>query len=80
MGFYTKIMNISRIDLWWPYEDRLSLASEKPEINPLAEKTGLPRFYYDMEGKDEYEGKYPAPTFEEIINLIPEEKRILIGL
>jgi len=29
---------------------------------------------------DEYEKERPAPTFEEIINMIPEEKRILIGL
>lgn len=29
---------------------------------------------------DEYEGERTAPTFEEIVNMIPEEKRILIGL
>lgn len=28
----------------------------------------------------EYEGERTAPTFEEIINMIPEEKRILIGV
>lgn len=30
--------------------------------------------------QDEYEGKRSAPTLDEIINMIPEEKRILIGL
>lgn len=30
--------------------------------------------------KDEYEGTRPAPTFEEIVELIPAEKRILIGV
>ena len=29
---------------------------------------------------DEYEGKRSAPTFEEIINFLPEEKRIVIGI
>ncbi|MFA5151280.1 MAG: hypothetical protein WC554_01845 [Clostridia bacterium] len=28
---------------------------------------------------EEYLGTKPAPTLEEIINLIPEEKRIIIG-
>jgi hypothetical protein len=28
----------------------------------------------------EYLGEKPAPTFDEIINLIPEQKRIIIGL
>lgn len=28
----------------------------------------------------EYLGVNPPPTFEEIVNLIPEEKRIVIGL
>jgi hypothetical protein len=30
--------------------------------------------------QEEYEGTRLAPTFEEVVNLIPEEKRILIGL
>lgn len=29
---------------------------------------------------DEYEGKRTAPTFDEIVNMIPEEKRLVIGL
>lgn len=28
----------------------------------------------------EFGGQYKAPTFKEIINLIPEEKRIIIGI
>lgn len=35
----------------------------------------------DMEAlQEEYEGKRPAPTFEEIINMIPAEKRIVVDL
>lgn len=30
--------------------------------------------------REEYEGRWPAPTFEEIISLIPAEKLIQIGL
>ena len=30
--------------------------------------------------QEEYEGKRPAPTFEEIANMIPEEKRMTIRL
>lgn len=29
---------------------------------------------------DEYEGKCPAPTFEEIINMIPDETKIIIEM
>lgn len=30
--------------------------------------------------KEEYLGTRPAPSFEEIMDLIPEEKRIIIGI
>lgn len=30
--------------------------------------------------QQEYEGSRPAPTFEEIVNMIPEEKRIIMDL
>lgn len=30
--------------------------------------------------KAEYEGKKPKPTFEEILELIPEEKRIILQI
>jgi len=30
--------------------------------------------------KEEYEGKREMPTFKEILNLIPAEKRIVIGI
>jgi hypothetical protein len=30
--------------------------------------------------QEEYEGKRPAPTFDEIMNMIPAEKRIMVEL
>ena len=48
---------------------------------------GRPVYTHEFAGEanwqrliDEYEGERPAPTFEEIVNMIPEEKRIIIGL
>jgi hypothetical protein len=50
----------------------------------VGEVLGRPVFTHEFANwsaiVDEYEGERPAPTFEEIMNLIPEEKRILIGL
>lgn len=37
-------------------------------------------FAFIDEIKKEYLGVKAAPTFEEIINLIPEEKRLIIGI
>lgn len=45
---------------------------------------GRPVFTHEFGWPDhlikEYFGTKPAPTFDEIIGLIPEEKRIIIGL
>ena len=45
---------------------------------------GRPIWTHEFAFKDklqeELEGKRAAPTMEEIINLIPEEKRIVIGI
>jgi hypothetical protein len=37
-------------------------------------------FAFIDEIKKEYLGAKDAPTFEEIVNLIPEEKRLIIGI
>lgn len=48
---------------------------------------GRPVFTHEFAGDaghqaliDEYEGKRPAPTFEEIAAMIPAEKRVVINL
>lgn len=46
---------------------------------------GRPVFTHELELNydgivAEYLKEKPAPTFEEVINLIPEEKRIIIGI
>ena len=48
----------------------------------ITEVLGRPVYTHEFAFQDllekEYLGEKPAPTFEDIINLIPEEKRIII--
>lgn len=50
----------------------------------ITEALGRPvwthEFAFHDELRKELYGEKPAPTFEEIINLIPAEKRVIIGI
>ncbi len=63
------------------YQDKLCIPFSKFQ-EAIEDELGRPVFTHEFAFRDElikeYEGKKPAPTFEEIINLIPEEKRIII--
>jgi hypothetical protein len=67
------------------FQDRLCMnfsrfheAVEKVLDRPVFTHEFATRFIDDL--KKEYLGVKKAPTLEEIINLIPEEKRIVIGI
>lgn len=50
----------------------------------LGEVLGRPVWTHEMADFEalqaEYEGNKPAPTFDEIVSMIPEEKRFIINL
>lgn len=52
--------------------------------NALGKVLGRPVFLHELSDtkklQAEYEGKNPAPTFEEIVNMIPAEKLIVIDM
>jgi hypothetical protein len=65
------------------YQDRLCLDFSRFH-QAMEGVLGRPVFTHEFAFSEslveEYEGKRPTPTFGEIINLIPVEKRILIGV
>lgn len=65
------------------FQDRLCMPFEK--FHEAVESVfGRPVFTHEFANHDnmmqEYLGTKPAPTFQEILDLIPQEKRIIIGL
>ena len=68
------------------YQNRLCMPWEVFH-KAMGDVLGRPVYTHEFAGKaghealiEEYEGKRPAPTLEEILFLIPPEKLILFGL
>lgn len=65
------------------YQDRLCIDFDRYH-KAIGNVLGRPVYTHEFINRtalqEEYEGKRPAPTFEEIINMIPAEKRIVIHL
>lgn len=65
------------------YQKRLCMDFDRFH-QALGKVLNRPVFLHEMADFEslqaEYEGKKSAPTFEEIINMIPEEKRVIIDL
>ena len=63
------------------YQDRLCVPFDKFH-EAMESVLGRPVWTHEFANRkrltEEYEGTRPAPTFEEILNLIPEEKRIVL--
>jgi hypothetical protein len=65
------------------YQKRLCMDFHRFHV-AVGNVLGRPVFTHEFANsdalKEEYEGKRPAPTFEEIINMIPAEKRVLLKI
>lgn len=65
------------------YQDKLCVPFDKYH-EAIEHLLGRPVWTHEFAWSDslkaEYEKKKPPPTFREIMELIPEEKRIVIGL
>ena len=65
------------------YQDRLAIPFDKFH-EAIENVLGRSVWTHEFARRDrliaEYEGKRPKPTFEDIINLIPTEKRIILEL
>lgn len=75
--------NADQIVRFQMFQDRLCMPFDK--FHEAVEKVlGRPVFTHEFANLDnmmqEYLGTKPAPTFQEILDLIPAEKRIVIGL
>lgn len=78
-----KTMTAEQIVRFQLFQDRLCMPFDKFHEaieTVLGRSVWTHEFAYREELTLEYLGEKTAPTFDEIMNLIPEEKRIVIGI
>ena len=63
------------------YQDRLCVPFSRfhPAVEKVLRRSVWVHEFGDIEAlRTEYEGKRPAPSFEEIMEMIPAEKRVIV--